>query len=152
MLSVLKKIVNTNTPIFATIIIDLLKKCEIQKFLKLFLICPIIKRPYLYSNDFGHFRPIPMLPVNGKLFEENISKQLINYINDNNLVDVYQSAYRKGYNTEIVLLFTMNDIYFSLDKHSRFHYYNLTFHLLLTVFLMIYLSIGYHKLALLEML
>ena len=60
-----------------------------------------------------------MLPIIGKLFEKNISKKLINYINDNNLVDVYQSAYKKGHNTETDLLSTMNDIYFALDKHSR---------------------------------
>ena len=53
------------------------------------------------------------------MFETNKSKQLINYINDNNLVDVYQSAYKKGHNTETALLSTMNDIYFSLDKYSR---------------------------------
>ena len=49
----------------------------------------------------------------------NISKKLINYINDNTLVDVYQSAYKKGHNAETDLLSTMNDIYLSLDKHSR---------------------------------
>ena len=46
---------------------------------------------------------------------KNISKQLINYIN---LVDVYQSEYKKLHNTETDLLATMNDIYLSLDKHS----------------------------------
>ena len=56
------------------------------------------KKPCLDSNDFGNFRPISMLPIIGKLFEKNISKQLINYINDNNLVDVYHSAYKKGHN------------------------------------------------------
>ena len=40
-----------------------------------------------------------MLSIIGKPFKKNISKQLINYINDNNLVDVYQSAYKKGNNT-----------------------------------------------------
>ena len=44
-----------------------------------------------------------MLPIIGKLFEKYISKQLINYINDNNIVDVYQSAYNKGHNTETAL-------------------------------------------------
>ena len=73
----------------------------------------------LYSNNFGNFRPVSMLTIIGKLFEKNISKQLINYINDNNLVDVYQSAYKKGHNTETALLSTMNYIYFALDKHSR---------------------------------
>ena len=118
-LSVLKKVANTITPIFSKIIIDLLNNCEIPKFLKSSLICPIIKKPCLDSNDFGNFRPISMLPIIGKLFEKNISKQLINYINDNNLVYVYQSAYKKGHNTETALLSTMNDIYFTLDKHSR---------------------------------
>ena len=60
-----------------------------------------------------------MRPIIGKLFEKNISKQLINYINDNNLVDVYQRVYKKGHNTETALFSTMNDIYFSLDKYSR---------------------------------
>ena len=50
----------------------------------------------------------PLLPIIGKLFEKNISKQLINYINDNYLVGVYQSAYNKGHNTETSLLATIN--------------------------------------------
>ena len=57
-----------------------------------------------------------MLPIICKLFEKSITKQFINYINDNNIVDIYQSAYKKGHNTETDLLSTMNDIYFSLDE------------------------------------
>ena len=73
-LSVLKKLANTITPIFSKIIIDLLNNCEIPKFLKSSLICPIIEKPCLDSNDVGNFRPISMLPIIGKLFEKNISR------------------------------------------------------------------------------
>ena len=38
------------------------------------------------------------------MFVKNISKQLINYINDNIIVDVYQSAYMKGNNTETSII------------------------------------------------
>ena len=58
-----------------------------------------------------------MLPIIGKLFEKNISKQLINYINNYTLFGVYQSTYKKSHTTEISLLATMNDMYFSLDKY-----------------------------------
>ena len=49
-----------------------------------------------------------MLLIIGKLFENNISKQLINYINDN-IVDVYRRPYYKH---------SMNDIYFCYE-YSR---------------------------------
>ena len=116
-LYVLKQLANTITPLFSTIIIDLLNNCEIPKFLESSLICPTIRRQYLDYNDFGNC--LSMLHIMGKLFDKNISKQLINYINDNNIIDVYQSEYKKLHITETALLATMNDIYFSLDKHNR---------------------------------
>ena len=118
-LSILKKLVNTITPLFSTIIIDLINKCVIPNFLKSFLICPIIKIPCLDYNYVGNFKPISMLPIIGQLFENNISEQVINCINDTILFDVYKSVYKKGHNTETTLLATTNDIYFYLDKHSH---------------------------------
>ena len=37
-----------------------------------------------------------MLPVIGKLFENNISKQLINYINDNNLFGIFIKVHTRN--------------------------------------------------------
>ena len=69
-LYILTKLANALTPIFSTIIIDLLNNYEIPKFLKSSVIHPIIKIPCLYYNDFVNFRPIYMLPIIGKLFEK----------------------------------------------------------------------------------
>ena len=69
-----------------------------------------------------------MLRSIGKVFEKNISKLLINYINDINLFYVYQSAYKKGYiarsiyTTEHSLLTTMNNIYLSFINITVFNY------------------------------
>ena len=56
-----------------------------------------------------------MIPIINKLFEKNVYYQLMYYINNNKLFDIYRNAY---YNTETALLDTMNYIYFSLDKNS----------------------------------
>ena len=45
--------------------------------------------------EIKNVRAISMLPIIGNIFENNVSKQLINYINDNNLFDVHQSAYNR---------------------------------------------------------
>ena len=69
-----------------------------------------------YVYIYGNIIPISMLPIIGKLFE---NQYLSNSLIILNLVDVYQSAYMKGHNTETALLATMNGIYISLNKHSR---------------------------------
>ena len=79
---------------------------------------PNHKIPCLDFNDVTNFRHISMLPVIGKIVYKNISKQLINFINNNNMFDIYQSAYKKGHNTKTALLANIHDIYLSLDKHS----------------------------------
>ena len=69
-LSVSKKLANGIILLFSTYIINLLNNCRIQKFLKLSLVFPIIKRPCINYNDFRNVRPISMLPIMDKLFEK----------------------------------------------------------------------------------
>ena len=80
-------------------------------------------------------------------FLKKYNKQLINYINYKNICYVYQSAYKKGHNTETTLLATITGIYFSLDKHSRIQLLQLD---LSSAFDCIYLGICINRLSLID--
>ena len=51
-----------------------------------------------------------------KFFEKVVLQQLVDYLNHNNLLCTFQSAYRPHHSTETLLLKTANDILLGLDK------------------------------------
>ncbi len=52
----------------------------------------------------------------GKLIERIAALQIVNHLQANNLMDIFQSAYRKYHSTETALLRVQNDILMHLDK------------------------------------
>ena len=61
------------------------------------------------------YRPISNLSVISKLLERLVSKQLMTYLKDRNLLPDLQSAYRSYHSTETAVLKVMSDISQSLD-------------------------------------
>ena len=53
-----------------------------------------------------------------KVIEKIVSSQLTNYINDNALTEVFQSAYKKQHSTETALLRVHDDIMRAIDEHQ----------------------------------
>ena len=58
--------------------------------LKQALIRPLLKKPSLDHQEYKNFRPISNLPFMSKVVEKVVAKQLADYINDNNLSEVFQ--------------------------------------------------------------
>ena len=56
-----------------------------------------------------------MVPILEKILEKIISEQLENYLKANFLLHPHQGAYRRGTNTEDILLAAMDHIIHSLD-------------------------------------
>ena len=47
----------------------------------------------------GNCRPISVLPIISKIFEQEIFQQLYRYMNENNLISKFKSGFRPGYFT-----------------------------------------------------
>ena len=78
------------------------------------LIRTLLKKPSLGHQDYNSFRPISNLSFMAKVIEKVVVKQLADYITDNNLSEVFQSAYRSNHSTETALIRVYNDIALSI--------------------------------------
>ena len=87
--------------------------------LKEAIIKPILKKSNLDPLEYMNFRPISNLPFLSKVIEKVIAAQLTSYVEDNNLCELFQSAYRRNHSTETALIRVHNDIAMAIDKgHS----------------------------------
>ena len=62
-----------------------------------------------------NYRPISQLPITSKIIERIVSRQLIYYLEDNNVLNPFQSAFRKSYSTETALNHITDTLYNSHD-------------------------------------
>ena len=66
----------------------------------------------------ANFRPVSNLPFISKILEKVVHTRLHDYLNTNNLQEVYQSVYRKGHSTETALIRVHNDILMALSARK----------------------------------
>ena len=77
---------------------------------------PLLKKVNADSDIFQNFRPVSNLKLLSKLVEKAVFVQLSEYLVNNELHEVFQSAYKSFHSTETSLLRVQNDILQSLDK------------------------------------
>ena len=58
------------------------------------IICSIIKDHNIDKNILGNYRPVSQITLISKLTVKIVYNQIIKYIEDNNLLGEFQSAYR----------------------------------------------------------
>ena len=83
---------------------------------KLAIIKPIPK--ILCPLQPSDFRPISLLPTLSKIIEKLANRQIVNYVTDHCLLDVYQSAYRLNHSTTTALLKICDDILESIEDNE----------------------------------
>ena len=76
---------------------------------------PLLKKTTLDNEVFKNFRPISNLTFLSKLIEKVIAERLVSHIQDNGMVEKFQSAYKANHSTETALLRVHNDMLFSID-------------------------------------
>ena len=94
---------------------DSLNDGIMAKSLKYAIIKPILKKSSL-SDDLMKYRPISQLSIISKIMERVVRRQLIFYLDNNYLMEPYQSDYRTHYSTETALNIITDMLYKSLDS------------------------------------
>lgn len=86
--------------------------------LKVSRIRPVYKKGN--KNDVNNYRPIAITPVISKIFEIILSKRLLEFLNQNNLLNSSQFGFRSGCSTADALSTLLGDIVEGLDmrKHT----------------------------------
>ena len=103
-------------PVFTKIVNVSLSTGVVPNDLKQALVTPLLKKPGLDIEILNNYRPISNLPFLSKLLERVVLKQLCSHMEQNDLLDVYQSAYKKNHSTETALLHVMNKLLLSSDQ------------------------------------
>lgn len=105
-------------PVIGIYILHIINCCLEQGYFpeswKQSLIVPLPKTPN--PVDYSDLRPISLLPILSKILEKVIYQQLNEYLNEKNLLPVYQSGFRKGYSTTTALSCLCDDIITASDK------------------------------------
>ena len=88
----------------------------VEDVLKEALLIPLLKKVNSDFEVFCNFRPISNLMFTSKLIEKAAAHQLTSYTLNNDLGEVFQSAYKKLHSTETTLLRVQNDILRAIDS------------------------------------
>ncbi len=83
--------------------------------LKLAIITQLLKKLGLDLVK-QNYRRVSNLAFLDKLIERIVALQIVDHLQANNLMDMFQSAYRKYHSLEIAVLRVQNDILMHLDK------------------------------------
>ena len=68
-----------------------------------------IKKPRSDASEVKNYRPISNLTFLSKVIERLVCKRLVTYLEANNLLPRYQSAYRRHHSTETAILKIISD-------------------------------------------
>ena len=77
---------------------------------------PLLKKPCLNSEILKNFRPVSNLPFLSKLIEKVIARRLFAHLQDNGIMEKFQSAYKGKHGTETALLRVYNDVMLCIDQ------------------------------------
>ena len=79
---------------------------------------PLIKGNSLDSSILKNYRPVSNLAFVGKLIEKVVQIRLSEHLEENNLNIPYQSAYKKNFSTETLLIRVVNDLLIAADENK----------------------------------
>ena len=80
------------------------------------LVTPLLKKPSLNKDEFKNYRPVSNLSFVAKVIEKCASEQFVEHLNENNMCDPLQSAYRAQHSCESALMKVQDDIMCEIDS------------------------------------
>ena len=117
----LKSTIDSFLPIITHIVNTSISTGIFPDSLKHAIVTPILKKPSADINELANYRPVSNLPFLSKVIEKVIVSRITAHMDDHNLWESHQSAYRSGHSTETALLSIKNDIMLAIgDKKGVF--------------------------------
>ena len=114
--TILKCCLDSLLPIITTITNMSLTTGEFPEALKEAIIRPRLKKQNLDINTLKNYRPVSNISFLSKVIEKCAINQLTKHMDNNNLHEPFQSAYRAGFSTETALVRIANDVLCELDN------------------------------------
>ena len=111
-----KKCISITAPAITGIINNSLSSGVVPLELKRAVILPTLKKVNSDKETLQNYRPISNLPFLGKTIERVGFSQLTKYLQENDLLDCYQSAYRSHHSVETLLLNVTDNILKEMDE------------------------------------
>ncbi|HBK70179.1 MAG TPA: hypothetical protein DDZ39_00730 [Flavobacteriaceae bacterium] len=108
-----KSCIDEINPIITDIINESIESNVFPEVEKNAIVRPILKNNNGSSNDLKNYRPVSNLSFLSKIIEKVVANQLTNFLEYNDIICNFQSAYRSNYSTETALIKVMNDVFSS---------------------------------------
>ena len=105
-------------PLITRIMNKSLSSGVVPSLFKEAIVTPLLKKKDLDCNTLKNYRPISNLPFLSEVLERVVLGQLQQHLQNNNLTEIYQSAYKKDHSTETAVLYTTNNLLSQNDKHN----------------------------------
>ena len=67
------------------------------------------------KDDENNYRPISVLPLISKVMERAVQVQLLAFLDENKILSVFQSGFRKKYSTETAVVYLVDLIFEHMD-------------------------------------
>ena len=86
--------------------------------LKRAFVTPLLKKLILACEIFKNYRPVSNLSFVSKLIERIVCVQLVDHLKENDMYEIFQSAYIQLHSTKTALLRVQNDILQAVDSEG----------------------------------
>ena len=105
-------------PVLTVIVNTSLSCADFTPELRRAFVTPLIKKLILDCEIFKNYRPVSNLSFVSKLIERIVCVQLVDQLKENDLYEIFQSAYRQLHNTETALFRVQNDRLQAMDSEG----------------------------------
>ena len=105
-------------PVICKIINASIQTGIFPNFFKIAHVKPLLKKITLDPDCLKNYRPVSNLTFISKLIEKVVANQFTNHLQQNNLLETFQSAYKPLHSTESALLWVSNDILRAIDHRQ----------------------------------
>ncbi|KAK2189960.1 hypothetical protein NP493_92g03003 [Ridgeia piscesae] len=86
------------------------------KSLKHAIVRPLLKKPSLDKDTLSSYRPVSNLTQLSKIIEKMVALRIMTHVSDHQMVECFQSAYRKNHSTETALLYVTSAVKTAMDQ------------------------------------